>query len=189
MKEQIKTLAFCAIALALSIVLSFIKIIQLPLGGAVTLLSMLPILCVSCKFGIKWGLLTGFCYSWFQILQGGVFAWGLTPGMLIASLFLDYIIAFTVLGLSGIFKDKFKYGSIVGIAFACILRFVSHFLSGVILWANFDEFVAFGTEWINHPILYSICYNGAYMLPETIFTIIAAIILYNIPSTKKLFQL
>ena len=85
-RMRIFTLCECAIMLALSVVLSYVKIFSLPFDGSITLFSMLPICLISIKYGIAWGLGTAFCYSWFQILQGGVFAWGLTPGMLVASL-------------------------------------------------------------------------------------------------------
>jgi thiamine transporter len=147
---------------------------------------MLPLCLISIKYGIKWGLGTAFCYSWFQILQGGVFAWGLTPVMLIGSLFLDYILAFTVLGLAGIFRKKGYLGMVLGIVLVCVLRFFVHFLAGVILWANFEEFVAFGQSWVNRPVLYSICYNGIYMLPETILTSVMAAVILKIPQVKKL---
>ena len=185
-RTRIRTLCECAILLALAVVLSYIKIWTLPFDGSITLLSMLPICLVSIKYGIGWGLGTAFCYSWFQILQGGVFAWGLTPPMLVASLFLDYILAFTVLGLAGIFRKKGTWGIIIGVAAVCILRFLVHFLSGIILWANFEQFVAFGQEWTNRPILYSICYNGIYMLPETVLTTVGAFILFRVPQFKKI---
>lgn len=189
MKHQktIYTLCECAILLALAVALSFIKIIQLPFDGSVTLASMLPIFLIAIKHGMKWGLGSAFCYSWFQILQGGVFSYGLTPMMLIGSLFLDYILAFTVLGFAGAFRKKGYGGQLLGIVLACVLRFLVHFLSGVILWANYAEFVAFGAEWVNQPVLYSICYNGIYMLPETVITVAASAILFKIPQTKRLF--
>ena len=77
--------------------------------------------------------------------------------LLIASLFLDYIIAFAVLGLAGLFRKKGYSGMLCGIVLACFLRFFVHFLAGIILWANLEEFVAFGQTWINRPVLYSIC--------------------------------
>ena len=172
--------------LALSVVLSYIKIFQLPFDGSITLLSMLPICMISIKHGIAWGLGTAFCYSWTQILQGGVFAWGLTPAMLIGSLLLDYILAFTVLGLAGLFRKKGTAGMILGIAMVCVLRFLVHFAAGVILWANLEQFVAFGREWVGRPVLYSICYNGIYMLPETVMTVAAAFILMRLPQVRKL---
>ena len=112
--KRIFTLCECALMLALSVVLSYIKFFSLPFDGSITLFSMLPICLISIKYGISWGLGTAFCYSWFQILQGGVFGWGLTPTMLIASLFLDYLLAFTVLGLAGIFRKKGLTSAAIG---------------------------------------------------------------------------
>ena len=186
---RIFALCECAIMLALSVVLSYVKIFTLPFDGSITLFSMLPICLISIKYGITWGLGTAFCYSWFQILQGGVFAWGLTPTMLIASLFLDYILAFTVLGLAGLFRKKGLLGMVLGIVMVCALRFFVHFVAGVVLWANLEQFVAFGKEWVNRPALYSICYNGIYMLPETIMTSVGAWILLKIPQMKRILML
>lgn len=183
-----RALCECAVMLALAVVLSFVKFFQLPFDGSITLASMLPICLVSIKYGLKWGLGTAFCYSWTQILQGGVFSWGLTPVMLIGSLFLDYIIAFTVLGLAGLFRKKGFWGQIIGITLACVLRFLVHFLAGIILWANYAEFVAFGVEWVNQPVLYSICYNGIYMLPDTAIVLVLAVLLLRIPQTKRLLE-
>ena len=185
-QNRIRILCECAILLALSVVLSYIKIVQLPFDGSITLLSMLPICLVSIRHGIGWGVGTAFCYSWFQILQGGVFSWGLTPIMLIGSLFLDYILAFTVLGLAGVFRKKGISGMVLGVLLVCALRFCVHFLAGVILWANLEQFVAFGREWVGHPVLYSICYNGIYMLPETILTVVGAFVVFRIPQFKKM---
>jgi thiamine transporter len=185
--KHVRALCECAILLALAVVLSYIKFWQLPFDGSITLFSMLPICLVAIKYGWKWGLGTAFCYSWFQILQGGVFGWGLTPVMLIGSLFLDYILAFTVLGLAGVFRKRGYLGMLGGVAMVCALRFLVHFLAGIILWANYEQFVAFGVEWINHPVLYSICYNGVYMLPETILTVGVAAILLKVPEIKRIF--
>lgn len=186
---RIVTLCECALMLALAVVLSYIKFWQLPFDGSITLFSMLPICLVSIKYGLRWGLGTAFCYSWFQILQGGVFGWGLTPGMLIASLILDYLLAFTVLGLAGLFRKKGYLGMLAGIAMVCVLRFLVHFVAGVVLWANLEQFVAFGQEWFNRPVLYSICYNGIYMLPETVLTTAVAAVLLKIPQFKRILTL
>ena len=186
--KRTRTLALveCALFLAVAVALSYVKLFTLPFDGSITLLSMLPICLVAIRHGTAWGLGTAFAYSWFQILQGGVFAWGLTPVMLIGSLFLDYILAFTVLGLAGIFRRRGTAGAVVGVATVCLLRFLSHFLAGVVLWANLEEFVAFGREWVGRPWLYSLCYNGVYMLPETVFTVLGAFVLFRIPQMKKL---
>jgi thiamine transporter len=185
-QSKIRTLCECAILLALGVALSYVKIIQLPFDGSITLLSMLPLCLISIKHGVLWGVGSAFCYSWFQILQGGVFAWGLTPVMLIASLLLDYLFAFTVLGLAGVFRKQGVAGIVGGVAMVCALRFLVHFLSGVILWANLEQFVAFGKEWVGRPVLYSLCYNGIYMLPETVLTVLAAFVLFRLPQVRRL---
>ena len=185
-----KKLSVSAMMLALAFVLSYFTLWKMPFGGTVTPLSMLPICFVSIKFGLKWGLGTAFCYSWLQFIQavGEISAWGLTPGMLAATILLDYVLAFTVLGLSGILRKKGAGGMIAGTAVACVLRFLVHFASGVILWANFEKFVAFGVEWVNHPVLYSACYNGAFMLPETALTVAGIVVLALVPQVKKLIK-
>ena len=185
-QTKTRTLCECAIMLALAVILSFIQFGKLPWGGSITLASILPICLIAIKHGWKWGVGTAFCYSWFQILQGGVFGWGLTPTMLVATLFLDYILAFTVLGFAGIFSKKGTVGNICGVLTVCVARFFIHFLAGIILWANLEEFVAFGSSFINRPVLYSLLYNGSYMLPEIVITVVVAIILLKVPQTKRL---
>ena len=188
-KTRIRMLCESAILLALSIALSYVKLVQLPFDGSITLLSMLPLCIISIKYGLAWGVGSAFCYSWFQILQGGVFAWGLTPTMLIASLLLDYILAFSVLGLAGMFRKRGVWGMVLGVALVCVMRFLVHFASGVILWANLEQFIAFGQEWVGRPVLYSICYNGIYMLPETVLTTVGAIVIFRIPQFKRILKI
>ena len=185
-QTRTRALCECAIMLALAVILSFIQFGKLPFGGAITPASMLPICIIAIKYGTKWGLGTAFCYAWFQILQGGVFGWGLTPVILIASILLDYILAFLVLGLAGIFSKKGTLGMTLGIAMACVLRFLTHFVSGIVLWANLEQFVAFGESFVNRPVLYSLLYNGSYMLPETVLTVAVAIVLFQVPQIKHL---
>ena len=186
--RKLVKLAVSAIMLALAFVLSLVRVWEMPFGGSVTLFSMLPICFVAIKYGMTWGLGTAFCFSWLEIAQGQVFSWGLTPGMLVASIFLDYILAFSVLGLAGIFRNKGRAGMIWGTAFACVLRFVVHFFAGVVLWANYAEFVAFGTTWVDQPALYSLVYNGAYMLPETVITVVGIVLLSSVPQVNKLIK-
>lgn len=184
--KRLRALCECAIMLALSVVLSYIKFFELPFDGSITLFSMLPVCLVAIKYGVKWGLGTAFCFSWFQILQGGVFGWGLTPTMLISSLLLDYIVAYTVLGFAGMLRKKGYWGMLGGITAVCAMRFFVHFLAGVILWANFEQFEAFGQVIQNNPVLYSICYNGVYMLPETVLTVAVAAVVLKIPQIKRI---
>lgn len=178
-----------AVMLALATALSYIRIYKLPWGGSITLFSMLPIVLFSIRRGLKAGLAVSFLFSLIQFFQGigdGLFGWGLTPFMLIACILLDYIIAFTVLGLGGLFRKKKTAGWIGGIVIAISLRFVMHFLSGVVIWESFGElWEGFSTD---STVLYSLLYNGSYMLPELVITTVVAVILLNIPHVRKLFR-
>ena len=176
-----------AAMIALATVLSFIRVYKLPWGGSVTLLSMLPIFVYSIRWGLKPGFTVSFAYSLVQLFQGimdGLFGWGLTPGMLIACIVLDYVGAFTVLGIAGIFRKKKVAGNLCGIVLATVLRFFVHFLSGVVIWHSYGElWNGFSTE---NEIVYSLLYNGAYMLPELVITIIGAVLLLSLPRTREL---
>ena len=181
-----KILVEGAVMVALTTVLSFIRVFKLPWGGSITLLSMLPIVLFSIRRGVSWGLIVSFVYSLVQFAQGvmdGLFGWGLTPGMLIACILLDYLGAFTVLGIAGCFRKKGLPGWIGGITLAIVLRFVLHFLSGVVIWHSFGElWSGFATD---NTYLYSFLYNGCYMLPELIFTLVGAVALLKVPQTKR----
>lgn len=172
---------------ALSTVLSFIPLYQMPWGGTVTLLSMLPVTVFSIRRGAKWGFAVAFVYSLIQFAQGvmkGLFGWGLTPAMLAACILLDYIAAFTVLGAAGSFRRKKLPGWIGGIVLAAGLRFLMHFLSGVFIWKSVGElWEGFSTD---NTCLYSFLYNGCYMLPEMVLTVVGAAALLKAPQTKKL---
>lgn len=185
-KNKTKILVEGAVMVALATVLSYVRVYRLPWGGSITLLSMLPIVLFSIRRGLGAGLTVSFVFSLVQFTQGivdGLFGWGLTPGMLIACILLDYIVAFTVLGLAGIFRKKGLAGWICGITLAIVLRFACHFLSGVIIWKSFGElWNGFSTD---NTFLYSFLYNGSYMLPELIFTLIGAIALLKVPQTKR----
>ena len=180
-----------AIMLALAIVLSMITPFQkiLPFGGSITLASMLPICLFSIRHGVLNGLGVSFLFAVFQFAQGaikdGLFAWGLELGMLLLCILLDYFLAYTVLGLAGMFRKKGTAGAIAGVSVALVLRFICHFLSGVIVFASSGkiwddlDFVA------DNKYIYSLFYNGAYMLPELIITVVLTVILVNIPQIKQ----
>ena len=175
---------------ALGAVLSLVKVVQMPFGGSVTLLSMLPCAMVSVMLGLKWGLAASFVESVIQLAFGitmdGVLGWGLTPAMLIGTILLDYILAYTVIGLAGAFRSKGYVGICVGTGLAVFLRFVCHLISGAVIFANLEQFVAFGASWVGRPWLYSLCYNGAYMLPELVITMVAATILFRLPQIRRI---
>lgn len=189
-KSKTRILVEGAIMVAMAFVLSYIKIFRLPWGGSITLLSMLPVSVFSIKRGVKAGIFAAFVSALLQLGQGiavdGLFGWGLTPVMLIACILLDYIGAYTVIGLSGIFRQKGLTGRLAGTALAIFLRFAFHVVSGAVIFHSSGKiWEAFSTdsEW-----LYSILYNGAYMLPEMIFTVIGAAILLKVPQINRLME-
>lgn len=176
-----------AFAIAMSMVLSFAVIFKLPWGGEVTLLSMLPIAVYSIKHGLKRGLAVSFVFALFRFAQGigdGIFAWGLTPAMLTACIFLDYIFAYTAIGLAGMFRKKDLHGWVCGTVTAMMLRFACHFISGVVVFHSAGKlWEGFATE---NTYLYSLLYNGCYMLPEITFTCIGAVIMFKVPVIKRM---
>ncbi len=181
-----------AMMLALAIVLSLITPFQklLPFGGSITLVSMLPICIFSIKYGVKDGLGIAFLFSAFQLAHGiikdGLLGWGLTAGMLTACILLDYILAYTLLGLAGMFRKQELGGWVCGVIIALTLRFLCHFVSGVVVFATTGkiwdelEFVA------ENKYVYSLVYNGAYMLPEIILTTVMTVILFQIPQIRRM---
>lgn len=183
-----QTLVECAIMLGLATVLSMIKILQMPLDGSVTLLSMLPITLVSIKYGLKIGLPVAFLYSLIQMAMGlpAALGWGMTVEAIIGMIFLDYILAFSVLGAAGFLRTKGVPGYIAGITAALTARFIFHFLSGIIIFAQWA--VESPLNPTGDPVLHSIFYNGAYMLPELGFTLAGAILLLRAPYVRKMFS-
>lgn len=188
-RNSIQKMTLSSVFIALATGLSMIKVINMPLGGSVTLMSMVPIVFISCALGVKWGIGSAFVYSLIQLGLGisvdGLFAWGLTPACLIGTILLDYIVPFTLLGISGIFAKKGVLHITLGTAFAVILRFLCHFASGYIIFANFEKFVVFGSSFVGRPALYSICYNGLYMLPELIITVVATALIFRFSQVNK----
>ena len=183
-QTNLRPMIECAIMVALATVLSMVKLYEAPLGGSVTLLSMLPVSVLSIRLGLKWGLTGGFLYALLQMFLdlGKVISWGLTPAALIGCIIFDYLLAFTVIGLAGMFRTHGRIGMICGIALALFLRFCSHLVSGTVI---FDVWMPEG--W-GSPFIYSVAYNGAYMLPELVFTVAAVMILTKTPAFRRVLE-
>ncbi|MBE6876907.1 MAG: energy-coupled thiamine transporter ThiT [Ruminococcus sp.] len=179
--DKIVRLTASGIMIALSTVLSMIKLIPMPQGGALTPCSMLPVCMISIIYGVKWGLGTGFAYSLVQLAIdfSAALSWGISAKALAVSFACDYIIAFTVLGLAGLFRNQPKWGIGVGITIVFLLKYASHVFSGAVAFGQFMP-EEFSNVWI-----YSLAYN-TYMLPELIPTIIIAYFLCKVPSLSRL---
>ena len=189
--SNVSTLAECAVMLALSFALSYAKIFEMPMGGSVTLASMLPIMLVSIKYGTVVGLSTGFVYSLTQLFQaftgGNVFPYCESAGTLVTCIFFDYIIPFTLLGLAGIFKEiklmkSSELGIYVGIVSAVTLRFVCHFITGVAIWG----------QWAPDGMgkyLYSFLYNGSFLAVDFLICIVCAVLIFRNKEIRRLVRL
>ena len=158
-----------AIMVALAQILSYIKIMELPNGGSLTPV-MFPILLFAVRWGLKDGLLAGFVFGLLQLIFDGAFAWGWQ------SMLLDYLVAFPPLGLAGLFKGK-KWGIFAGTVLGCLGRFIVHFISGITIYRIYAPTEILGTVF-DEPNLYSLVYNGSYMLPNTILALAIAGLLY-----------
>ena len=178
----IRRLTVSAVFIALATALSFIKLWTNPWGGSVTLLSMLPIVLLSVMFGVPWGLFSALVYAMLQIGVdiAGMMSWGMDARLWIAAIVFDYLLAYTVIGVAGIFRKKGAVGVCLGTAAALALRFVSHFVSGYFF---FDIWMP---ETFSNSAVYSVVYNGTYMLPELIATVIAVFALYKTNTVKRL---
>ena len=171
MNKKVLMLCESAVMIALATVLSLIKI-EWPFGGSVTICSMLPILVIGYRYKPLWGCFTGLIYGLIQMLFGmSNFAYATSALAFAMILLFDYLVAFALIGLGGIFRGMKNQavGLGLGAVIAGFLRFVCHFISGVTVWGGFAEDMP---AW-----LYSLTYNGAYMLPETIILVVGAVII------------
>ena len=181
--EKLKKLIICALMIAVASVLSFVKI-DMPMGGGVTVCSMAPIVLAAFIYGPVWGLSTAFVYSVFQLLFGlDNVAYASSLPMAILIVLFDYIIAYSVIGLAGFFRDKENSPKKIVLATVCVLtlRFICHFITGWFVWD-----ALWPNEFGLSPALYSLCYNGIYMLPEIIVTAISASLLCSSKQIKGL---
>ncbi|MBE6806725.1 MAG: hypothetical protein E7527_01740 [Ruminococcaceae bacterium] len=174
MKQQkMVRLVESGLMLALSTVLSMVKVLELPYGGSITAFSALPLLLVAYRYGVKWGLFTAFAHALLQLVLGAsVFS---TPGLsatgTAAAVVLDYLLAFVVLGLGGVFRHRCRNQATAlmwGAVLTGALRYICHVISGWAIWAPLFDMPA------SEALTYSLAYNATYMIPETIVTALGA---------------
>ena len=159
----------CALLAALAVALNFVKFAPWPNGGSITAAAMAPIVLAGLMFGPGWGALTWFTFSLLQMLLDGISAPPVeTVFWYVLVILLDYVIAYTVLGLAGIIAKPFLKpvkGAVVGTLAVTAVRYLCHIASGILIWG---VYAPEGT-----PVwLYSLLYNGSYMVPEMIITTI-----------------
>ena len=206
MQTKTKRLTESAMLIAVAVVLELVSkmfIPEMPFGGQVTLVSMLPVVLISYRHGVRWGLVAGLGYAMIQMLLGArTVAAAFQPGyfgdgtMILNALImcaLDYLAAFTCLGLGGSFRGSIQNPGLslcCGSILALFSRFLCHVVSGYILfsgWAEWfftqDGFPAWGAALVANlspnmlGFVYSMVYNAMYMLPELILP--AAVALFR----------
>ena len=210
MTNKTKRLTESAMLLAVAIVLELVSkmfIPEMPFGGQITLVSMLPVVLISYRHGVKWGLVSGVTYALIEMaigaktvaaaFQPGYFGDGVMLLNAFVMCLLDYLVAFTVLGLGGCFRNRIQNrgaallcGSLVALG----ARYVAHIASGYILFAGWaewfftqDGFPAWGASLVVSlspnalGLVYSVVYNGMYMIPEMIITGAVSLLLVKIP--------
>lgn len=176
--SKVRILAECAILIAIGTVLAQIQIFRMPNGGSVTAVSMLPFILISFRHGTRWGLLAGFANSLLQMLLGGLYAPPAgTATAMAGAILLDYVLAFTLLGLAEMFSRPFGEkrrlaGVVVGTFSVCFIRFICSFVSGFLIWGSL-------TEDGMGAVIFSLGYNASYMVPETALTVVAAFALFK----------
>ena len=188
--QRIYALCQSAIFIALATILSFLPVYEMPMGGTVTLASMLPILFIGIKFGAKWGLGSSFLYALIQLAQalikGNVFVYCVGAGAVIICALFDYIIPFSILGFSFITSPKNGeklsiVKTLVVFGILIFIRFLCHFVTGMVIW---DQWAPEGMG----AFIYSLVYNGSYMLPELIVTLLIAGYLLTVSAVEKLLK-
>ncbi len=181
-----------ALMVAISAVLcNFPKFKFLLNGGSITVCSMLPIILFSYRRGLKWGFGASLVFAGIQMLGGITPPSSPTPKLMAIVVIFDYLLAFSIIGIGGVFRGRLgsvKKELVLGSLLALSLRFLSHFISGYLIWGEYAEwfFSSLGSvgQWVlDHSagkplmLLYSFVYNGSYMIPEIILTCIVAGIL------------
>ena len=165
-KMSAKQLTFCAVAMALALFTSFIKVASLPMGGSITLFSMFFMCFIGYLYGPKIGIMTGVAYGILQlIIEPYIYA----P----LQVLLDYPLAFGALGLSGFFSKK-KFGLTTGVIVGILGRYICHVISGYVFFASYAP------EGMN-PMIYTLGYNATYIVPE----LIATVIVVSLPPVMK----
>ncbi len=175
--KQIVAMIECSMMIALSTVFSLLKIIDMPYGGSVTIASMLPIVIAAYRHGFLWGLGTALTNSVIQLLLGiNNLSYFSTWQSIVAIILLDYIVAFGVFAISGLFKRVEKRQNLAflyGILTASVLRYLCHVISGATVWAGLSIPD-------NAALLYSLSYNATYMIPETIVLVAVGVYLTSV---------
>ncbi|MCI5947788.1 MAG: energy-coupled thiamine transporter ThiT [Oscillospiraceae bacterium] len=172
-QQKVRRLVESALMVALSVVLSALPVFKLPFGGSVTLFSQVPIILIGFRYGMLWGMETGLVFGVIQMMFGfNNFSYVSGIAAYLILIFADYIVAFSCLGLGGMFKKVIKNQTVaiaLGAAVVSLIRYLCHFISGATIW---KEYAGDMPVW-----KYSLEYNGSYMLPELVISVVGVVVL------------
>ncbi len=214
MQTKTRKITESAMLLAVAIVLELISKTFIPeqtFGGQITIVSMLPVVLISYRHGVKWGFVASATYALLEMALGAkTVAAAFLPGffgddtMILSAIImcvLDYVVAYTVLALGGVFRNRIPNKGVslmCGSLVALGARYLTHILSGYILfsgWAEYyftqEGFPAWGPQLVASVgatalgWIYSVVYNGMYMIPEMVFTAIAAVLISRVPKIAE----
>lgn len=164
-QQKMLRLVESGLMLSMATVLSMVKVLDLPYGGSITAFSAVPLLLVAYRHGLWQGLLTALAHGLIQLMLGAsTLSYATSPTAAAAIILLDYILAFTVLGLGGIFRRSCSNQGaalVLGALLTGALRYALHTIAGCTVWAG----LSIPTE---AALVYSLAYNATYMIPETI---------------------
>lgn len=162
-KWSAKMLATAAICIAMSFLLSYIRLFSMPTGGSVTAVSMLPLMLFAWLYGVGPGVVAGVAYGLLQFIQKPeIFHW--------IQMIFDYPLAFGMLGLAGCFRKTAKPWALpAGVVLACFGRFLCHLFTGAVFFGEYAP-----TQTLIGILTYSIVYNGGYMLAETVLSAVVS---------------
>ncbi len=166
---RVRALCEGAILIAAAEILSFLPLYKLPWGGSIDF-AMLPVLLFCVRWGFGPGMVVSCAHAIFQILfdiQNAI-SW--------ESIIGDFLLAYAVLGVAGLFKGRFVPAAIA----ACSLRFLVHYVVGATIWAESMPETFFGMT-MTTPWFYSVLYNGAYMLPDLVLILAVYFLLCKTP--------
>ena len=170
-QQKMLRLVESGLMLAMATVLSMVKVLDLPYGGSITAFSALPILLVAYRHGLWQGLLTAAAHALIQLMLGAnALSYATSAAAAVAIVVLDYLLAFTVLGLGGIFRrkcDSQGMALVLGALLTGALRYTLHTIAGCTVWAG----LSIPTE---AALICSLAYNATYMIPETLVTALGA---------------
>ena len=168
-----------AVMLAIAVVLSLFPLSSpWALGGGITVCSMLPLVILSWRYGCLWGVFTAFVYSLLQMILGfSNVQYADSVGTAILIILFDYVFAFSVIGFAAMFKGHMgrpRLELVLGITLTFLVRLACHYVSGVVVWE-----VLWPNELGWAAPIWSIAYNGSYMIPEIIITGLVASLSYG----------